>query len=268
MPKILQLRRGTTAEISANTPASGELFVDTDKKTVTVGDGATAGGIILARDDRVSDVYNTANAVNVLIGVDVTQNTRLSSIETINTNQNTSISIIQGVDLTQNTNITAINQFAVSAFDKANTGGTFTGNVTIQQNLTVANNSSANSYSINGSQYIGINRAITYYGTTHNALGSGSGSRTIDLSLGNFVSSTITGATTWTFTNPIASPAAIGFVLELTNGGSATQTWPASVKWPGGTAPTLTVSGIDVLTFFTDDGGTNWRGVVSMLDSK
>jgi hypothetical protein len=127
---------------------------------------------------------------------------------------------------------------------------------------------SANSYNIAGSAYINSNRTITQYGTTHNALGSGSGSRTIDLTLGNFVSATIAGTTTWTFSNPIASPAAIGFVLELTNGGSATQNWPASVRWPGGTAPTLTAAGIDVLTFITDDGGTNWRGVASMLDSK
>jgi hypothetical protein len=63
MPKTLQLRRGTTAEITANTPASGELFVDTDKKTVTVGDGSTAGGTILARNDRVSHVYDTANTL-------------------------------------------------------------------------------------------------------------------------------------------------------------------------------------------------------------
>ncbi len=66
MAKTLQLRRGTTAEITANTPASGELFVDTQKKTVTVGDGTTAGGIILARDDRVSDVFTTANGANGL----------------------------------------------------------------------------------------------------------------------------------------------------------------------------------------------------------
>ena len=66
MAKTLQLRRGTTAELSANTPASGELFVDTQKKTVTVGDGTTAGGIILARDDRVSNVFNTANGANGL----------------------------------------------------------------------------------------------------------------------------------------------------------------------------------------------------------
>jgi len=146
MPKTLQLRRGTTAEITANTPASGELFVDTQKKTVTVGDGSTAGGIILARDDRVSVVFTTANGANglasgaynqanVTIGIDTTQNTRINSIETINTNQNNSITIIQGVDSTQNTRlnsietintnqnttITAVNQFAAGAFNQANT---------------------------------------------------------------------------------------------------------------------------------------------------
>jgi hypothetical protein len=102
-----------------------------------------------------SGAYNQANTnstnISVIQGVDVTQNTRLDSIETVNTNQNTSISIIQGVDNTQNTQIsgiqgvdlaqnsaisitqgvdlwqnsqiTYVNQFAQSAYDKANTGG-------------------------------------------------------------------------------------------------------------------------------------------------
>jgi hypothetical protein len=75
-------------------------------------------------------------------GVDATQNTRLNSIETINTNQNTSISIIEGVNLTQNTNITTANNHAWAAFDKANnalanTTGTFGGALNISNNLTV-----------------------------------------------------------------------------------------------------------------------------------
>lgn len=53
-------------------------------------------------------------------GVDVTQNTRLNSIETVNIDQNTAISIIQGVNTTQNTNITTANNHAWAAFDKAN----------------------------------------------------------------------------------------------------------------------------------------------------
>ena len=42
--QILQLRRGTTAQHSTFTGAVGELTIDTDKKTVIVHDGATAGG--------------------------------------------------------------------------------------------------------------------------------------------------------------------------------------------------------------------------------
>ena len=109
---------------------------------------------------------------------------------------------------------------------------------------------------------------IIDYALTINALGSGSGARTINLELGNYVTATSTGTTTWTFSNPPANGIAGGFVLELTNGGAATQNWPAATAWPSGTAPTLTASGVDVLVFITDDGGTVWRGVASMLDSR
>lgn len=90
----------------------------------------------------------------------------------------------------------------------------------------------------------------------------------IDCSAGNFFTKTASGALTWTFTNAPANTRSFSFLLELTNGGTGTQTWPAAVKWPGGTAPTLTTSGVDVLGFITDDGGTIWRGVMLMKDSK
>jgi len=89
----------------------------------------------------------------------------------------------------------------------------------------------------------------------------------IDCSAGNFFTKTASGALTWTFTN-VPSAKAFTVILELTNGGTGTQTWPAAVKWPAGTAPTLTAAGVDVLGFITDDGGTTWRGVLLMKDSK
>ena len=49
---------------------------------------------------------------------------------------------------------------------------------------------------------------------------------------------------------------------DRTSGGAYTVTFPASVKWAGGTAPTLTASGYDDLGFFTIDGGTTWQGFV------
>lgn len=53
-------------------------------------------------------------------------------------------------------------------------------------------------------------------------------------------------------------------ILIITNGGAATVTWPTSVKWASGTAPTLTASGVDVLTFLTPDGGVTWYGTVAI----
>lgn len=44
MSTTLKLRRGTTAQHSSFTGAAGEVTVDTDKKTVVVHDGTTAGG--------------------------------------------------------------------------------------------------------------------------------------------------------------------------------------------------------------------------------
>jgi hypothetical protein len=90
---------------------------------------------------------------------------------------------------------------------------------------------------------------------------------TIDLNEGNYFTKTITANTTFVFSNPHPSRA-VGFVLTLTNGGSANVSWPTGTKWPGGTPPTLTAAGVDMLSFISDDGGTIWRGVVSMLDSK
>lgn len=89
----------------------------------------------------------------------------------------------------------------------------------------------------------------------------------IDCSTGNYFTKTASGALTWTFSNVPASRS-MNVILVLTNGGTGTQTWPAAVKWPGGTAPSLTAAGVDLLAFVTDDSGTTWRGVMLMKDSK
>ena len=90
----------------------------------------------------------------------------------------------------------------------------------------------------------------------------------IDTRAGNYFTKTISGATTLTVSNVPAAGTAAAFVLELTNGGSATITWWSGMKWSGGTAPTLTASGLDILSFYTHDGGTTWRGMLVSKDSK
>ena len=84
---------------------------------------------------------------------------------------------------------------------------------------------------------------------------------TVNCETGNNFSLSTTGNTTFTFTNPPASGTAYGFTLRVTAGGTHTLTWPASVDWPGGTAPDAPASGeSDVFVFFTTDGGTTWYG--------
>jgi hypothetical protein len=90
----------------------------------------------------------------------------------------------------------------------------------------------------------------------------------IDLSAGNVFTKTISGATTLTVSNMPTAGDAASFLLELTNAGSAAITWFSGVKWAGGTAPTLTASGVDVLGFYSHDGGTTWRGMMLAKDSK
>jgi len=93
---------------------------------------------------------------------------------------------------------------------------------------------------------------------------------TIDLEDGNVHNVTLTANCTFTFSNPPASGTSGTFTLFLNQDGtgSRTATWPASVKWAGGTAPTLTTtaSRTDILVFTTIDAGTIWYGAVSGQD--
>jgi hypothetical protein len=89
------------------------------------------------------------------------------------------------------------------------------------------------------------------------AVGNSGTSSTLSLSSASVQTVTLNG--NCTFTMPTATAGATLTVI-LSQGGSNTATF-TSVKWPGGTAPTITtVAGkIDVLTFVSD--GTNWYGV-------
>ena len=57
MPTQLQLRRGNTAQTATFTGAVAEITVDTDKKTVIVHDGTTAGGFALALESAQLDQF-------------------------------------------------------------------------------------------------------------------------------------------------------------------------------------------------------------------
>ena len=99
--------------------------------------------------------------------------------------------------------------------------------------------------------------------------GTGGGTQDFDIALGNVHTATVdTSTNTFTFSNPSVTGKSCSFTLILTNGGSQTVNWPGAVDWAGGTAPTLTTSGIDILTFMTIDAGTIWYGFLAGADMK
>lgn len=91
---------------------------------------------------------------------------------------------------------------------------------------------------------------------------------TIDVNNGAVFVKTITGVTTFTVVNVPAAGTVASFLVDLTNGGAFTVNWWAGVKWAGGTAPTLTASGRDLLGFMTHDGGTTWTGMMLAEDAQ
>ena len=93
-------------------------------------------------------------------------------------------------------------------------------------------------------------------------------SNNLDLNLGNLFTKTITAATTFTVSNLKADGNTNSFILELTNGGVGIVTWFTGIKWAGGVAPTLTTSGVDILGFYSHNGGVTWRGMIMAKDSK
>jgi hypothetical protein len=102
-----------------------------------------------------------------------------------------------------------------------------------------------------------VNNVLVYNGEFNN--GNSSTSLTIDWNKGNKQRTTLTGNCTFTFTAPTTGVANLMLKLIQDGTGSRTVTWPATVKWPGGSAPTLTTTattGIDIVSCYWD--GTNY----------
>ena len=135
MPTQIQLRRGSTVQTSTFTGAAGEITVDTDKKIVVVHDGASAGGVPLARGNHAQAAFDAANATSTgTTSAGSYANSAYSTANTAATNATTADqrAVTSGV-------------YANAAFAAANakfsaTGGTISGDVVVTGNLSVSGN--------------------------------------------------------------------------------------------------------------------------------
>ena len=140
MADQLQLRGGTTAQHATFTGALREVTVDTDKKTVVVHDGSTAGGNPLLRQDLSNlpagtidnaDINASAGIVDTKLATISTAG-KVSNSATTATNANTASAIVArdgSGNFTANTITAALTGAASSNVLKA--GDTMTGNLTV-----------------------------------------------------------------------------------------------------------------------------------------
>jgi len=84
---------------------------------------------------------------------------------------------------------------------------------------------------------------------------------TVSATTGNVFNHAPSADVAYTFSNPPTTGSAYDFTLKVTPSATVAITWPSSVKWAGGTAPSAPANGEkDVYNFFTLDGGTTYYG--------
>mgnify|MGYP003317769292 CR=1 FL=1 len=160
----------------------------------------------------------------------------------------------------------------ISVGTVSGTTGTFSGNVSVGGTLTYDDVTNIDSVGlITARSGINVLAGVSTFAAQIEANGgtkitgsqtsniSAMGANAVDCSAGNYFTKTITGATTFTFTN-VPTGVAYTFTMEVTLNGSNAITWPGSVKWPADTAPSITDGKTQLFVFITDDGGTRWRG--------
>lgn len=105
---------------------------------------------------------------------------------------------------------------------------------------------------------------IKDYSLTSTSVASASNVIELDMEDSNSFETTLTeNITTVTLSNPAATGSYCELIWKVTQDSTTRSiTFPASVQWPGGTAPTIsTGSGdVDIITLKTWDAGTTWYG--------
>lgn len=108
----------------------------------------------------------------------------------------------------------------------------------------------------------GLNNAYARLVEAVNTVATSGAAQTIpDPSVQSVTDVTLTAATVALTFPTLAAGKAFTVVVRQDGTGSRLVTWPGTVKWPGGAAPTLSTaaSAIDVFTFLTP-AGTSWYG--------
>ena len=253
MATQVQLRRGNTAQTSTFTGATAEITIDTDKETVVVHDGSTAGGFPLARESALTaNVVSITNAFNAANAAFTTANSAGSYANSAFLVANSAASYSNTVNNTQNNSITA----AFTAANAAQSTATqalveISANTYLQQyiNLTQNNNITA-AFTAANSSGVYANGAFT---RANNSLNANTGGTVVgDVSItGNL---TVSGLTTYTNTTTLLVADNIITVNAAINQ-SAQPTVNAGIEVDRGAQPNTSILWIETLGKWTANNG-------------
>ena len=254
-----------TLNVSGDTDVVGNLTVGGTINASISGVAATADALTTARtitlDGDVAGAANFDGSANITITTviaDDSHNHIIANVDGLQAALDTKIENLAGLDVTASYTELNILDGATLTTTELNFVDGVTSNIQTQLDAKVGN-------TFTGDVDINGELVVSSYNETYAAVTSSSNSTTIDCEAGNVFSHTLTENTTFTFSNPPATGTAYGFSLKIVQDASAsgyTVTWPTSIDWPGGSAPSLTVlaSAVDQFVFYTHDGGTTWYG--------
>ena len=278
MAKKLQLRRGTTSQHSSFTGAVGEVTVDTDKKTVVVHDGSTAGGTPLQKEDAdltaiagltsaadkgiqftgsgTAGVYDlTAFAKTILDDADA------AAVRTTIGAQASGSYQASDADLTAIAGLTSAADKGIQ-FTGSGTAGTYDLTAFAKTILDDADAAAVRTTIGAGTGSGDATKAGTnsWTGVNYNSPDTltSAASITIDLSTNNNFKLE-TGHSSIAFANPSTETAGQAGSIFITQGstGCTTPTWGNQWFFAGGTAPTLTsgTGKIDRIDYIVQEAG-------------
>ncbi len=255
---------------NANTANIGITLDTTDVLTMAgvgglaVGSTPATAGVIRLPNNSVVMARNAANNGDVgLIYLDNSNNVLIGAGGNAPNSVNTSVAlVVSGAYMQIGTNpstfglIRIPNNTYMYARNAANSSDRGVIGLDSGNNVNIGD---ANVVSIG--MYAPTNHLKQYYAASNNLSGI-TGATTVDWNNSNVQLGTMNGNVTFTFNNPVSGARYILVLLQDATGGR-TVTWPAAVKWSGGTAPTLSgANKYDVIGFVYAFG--NYYGSASL----
>ncbi len=248
---------------------NGVAFDGTANITITaVADASTLSGTTLNSPILASSLTSVGTLTSLAVAGDLTVDT--STLKVDSTNNRVGVvnaSPAYTLDVGGNANVSTGSAYKINGVDTLS--ATTLGSAVAASSLTSVGTLTALTM---GGTLATVDQQITRprftdYAETYSTPAISAGVLTLNIENGNvFRVSRNANISTLTISNPSGTGNACSFTLIFdANGTSYTVTYPAAVKWPSGTAPTITTtaSRSDMFVFYTNNAGTTWYAMVA-----